>query len=93
MGLTIIHRPTSSLFGQPAAALDDVVMGIPFQIPHSSDTALKQRMEKYFLRRNQYDRTTEPNEALDPPQEISHLHTRPIGAVWSARSTNVLKQH
>jgi len=69
MGLTIIHRPTSSLFGQPAAALDDVVMGIPFQIPHSGDTALKQRMEKYSLRLNQYDRTMEPNEALDPPQE------------------------
>jgi len=50
MGLTIIHRPTSSPFGQPAAALDDVVLDIPLQIPHSGDTVLKQRMEKDFLR-------------------------------------------
>jgi hypothetical protein len=35
--------------GQPAAVPDDIVLDILFQIPHSSDAALEQRMQDDFL--------------------------------------------
>ena len=37
-------------FGQPPAIPDDIVLDVPFQVPHAGDTALKQRMQNDFLR-------------------------------------------
>ena len=36
-------------FGQPASVPDDIILDIPFQIPHSGYTALEQCMQDDFL--------------------------------------------
>ena len=37
-------------FGQPTAVPDDLILDIPFQVPHLGNTALKQCMQNDFLR-------------------------------------------
>ena len=83
-------------FGQPTAVPNDVVLDIPFQIPHFGDTTLKQCMQNNFL--SDTISVIEPwnptTHILDPPQQTSCLRTCPIGIVSSARrSINILKQH